>query len=249
MKHLLPARYVLTMLLACFMALGAQAQANVAPLEYYVSAKAGNDARNGTSWNDAFQTLRQALVMADKSANTNVNIYIAEGQYDVGEPVSYKSGFYLLTKPGQTLTIKGGFPTPGARTLPTDKCNNNPKEYTTELISSQNISKSVFLTQAENQTLTLSGLTFNSKRFTGNANYGALITLDAGSKENVHFKMSDCVINYYKSSNAGVIFVRNDHNNPKVELERIEVLQVSVRDCLEEVSSLLKKLPNMLIRR
>ena len=226
MKHLLPARYLLTMLLACFMALGVQAQQKTdPPLEYYVSAKAGNDARNGTSWNDAFQTLRQALVMADKSANPNVNIYIAEGQYDVGTPVGDKSGFYLLTKPGQTLNIKGGFPTPGARTLPTDKCSNNPKEYTTELISNQNISTSVFLTQAANQTLTLSGLTFNSKRFSGNANYGALITLDAGSKENVHFKMSDCVINYYKSSNAGAIFVRNAHNNPKVELERIEVLQ------------------------
>ena len=226
MKHLLPARYLLTMLLACFMALGAQAhQKTEPPLEYYVSAKAGNDARNGTSWNDAFKTLRQALVMADQSKNTNVNIYIAEGQYDVGEPVSYQSGFYFLTKPGQTLNIKGGFPTPGARTLPTDKCNNNPKEYTTELTCSKNIQTSVFLTQAANQTLTLSGLTFNSKRFNGNDNYGALITLDAGSKENVHFKMSDCVINYYKSAGAGAIFVRNHHNNPKVELERIEVLQ------------------------
>ncbi|GAB6950460.1 hypothetical protein JCM15640A_20450 [Hoylesella timonensis 4401737 = DSM 22865 = JCM 15640] len=207
------------------MALGAQAQTTVPPLEYYVSAKAGNDKRNGTSWNDAFQTLRQALAMADKSTNLNVNIYIAEGQYDVGEPVSYKSGFYFLTKAGQTLTIKGGFPTPGARTLPTDKCSNNPKEYTTELICSKNIQTSVFLTQAANQTLTLSGLTFNSKRFNGNDNYGALITLDEGSKENVHFKMSDCVINYYKSAGAGAIFVRNAHNNPKVELERIEVLQ------------------------
>ena len=226
MKHLLPARYLLTMLLACFMALGAQAQQKTEPpLEYYVSAKAGNDARNGTSWNDAFKTLRQALAMADKSTNTNVNIYIAEGQYDVGEPVSYKSGFYFLTKPGQTLNIKGGFPTPGARTLPTDKCNNNPKEYTTELTCSKNIQTSVFLTQAANQTLTLSGLTFNSKRFNGTNEYGALITLDEGSKENVHFKMSDCVINYYKSAGAGVIFVRNAHNNPKVELERIEVLQ------------------------
>ncbi len=226
MKHLLPARYLLTMLLACFMALGAQAQQKTdPPLEYYVSAKAGNDARNGTSWNDAFRTLRQALVMAETSANTNVNIYIAEGQYDVGTPVSYKSGFYFLTKKGETLTIKGGFPTPGARTLPTDKCNNNPKEYTTELISNQNITTSVFLTQAANQTLTLSGLTFNSKRFSGSNEYGALITLDAGSKENVHFKMSDCVINYYKSAGAGTIFVRNAHNNPKVELERIEVLQ------------------------
>ena len=226
MKHLLPARYLLTMLLACFMALGAQAQQKTEPpLEYYVSAKAGNDARNGTSWNDAFKTLRQALVMADQSKNTNVNIYIAEGQYDVGEPVSYQSGFYFLTKPGQTLNIKGGFPTPGARTLPTDKCNNTPKEYTTELTCSKNIQTSVFLTQAANQTLTLSGLTFNSKRFNGNDNYGALITLDAGSKENVHFKMSDCVINYYKSAGAGAIFVRNAHNNPKVELERIEVLQ------------------------
>ena len=226
MKHLLPARYLLTMLLACFMALGAQAQQKTEPpLEYYVSAKAGNDARNGTSWNDAFKTLRQALVMADQSKNLNVNIYIAEGQYDVGEPVSYQSGFYFLTKPGQTLNIKGGFPTPGARTLPTDKCNNNPKEYTTELTCSKNIQTSVFLTQAANQTLTLSGLTFNSKRFNGNDNYGALITLDEGSKENVHFKMSDCVINYYKSAGAGAIFVRNAHNNPKVELERIEVLQ------------------------
>ena len=226
MKHLLPARYMLTMLLACFMALGAQAQTTVPPLEYYVSAKAGNDKRNGTSWNDAFQTLRQALAMADKSTNLNVNIYIAEGQYDVGEPAGDdKSGFYVLKRAGLTLTIKGGFPTPGARTLPTDKCSNNPKEYTTELICSKNIQKSVFLTQAANQTLTLSGLTFNSKRFNGNGDYGALITLDQGSKENVHFKMSDCVINYYKSAFAGVIFVKGAHNNPKVELERMEVLQ------------------------
>lgn len=227
MKHLLPARYVLTMLLACFMALGAQAQQKPEPpLEYYVSAKAGNDMRNGTSWNDAFKTLRQALAMADQSTNTNVNIYIAEGQYDVGEPVGKdKTGFYFLTTPGLTLTIKGGFPTPGARTLPTDKCSNNPKEYTTELICSKNIENSVFLTRAANQTLTLSGLTFNSKRFNGNGDYGALITLDQGSKENVHFKMSDCVINYYKSAFAGVIFVKGAHNNPKVELERIEVLQ------------------------
>ena len=44
MKHLLPARYVLTMLLACFMALGAQAD----PIKFYVSAKTGNDSRTGT---------------------------------------------------------------------------------------------------------------------------------------------------------------------------------------------------------
>ena len=40
MKHLLPARYLLTMLLACFMALGAQAE----PIKFYVSQKRGNDA-------------------------------------------------------------------------------------------------------------------------------------------------------------------------------------------------------------
>ncbi|EFA43183.1 hypothetical protein HMPREF0645_2410 [Hallella bergensis DSM 17361] len=44
MKHLLPARYMLTMLLACFMALGAQAQQKTEPpLELFVSAKTGND--------------------------------------------------------------------------------------------------------------------------------------------------------------------------------------------------------------
>lgn len=42
MKHLLPARYVLTMLLACFMALGVQAEEDTS-LKIYVSAKTGND--------------------------------------------------------------------------------------------------------------------------------------------------------------------------------------------------------------
>ena len=81
MKHLLPARYLLTMLLACFMALGAQA----VPLRYFVSAKTGNDSRSGTSWNSAFKTLRAALQQAETNNNPEVEIYLAEGEYNVGK--------------------------------------------------------------------------------------------------------------------------------------------------------------------
>ena len=83
MKHLLPTRHLLTLLLTCFMALGAQAD----PLEYYVSAKTGNDGRNGTSWNSAFKTIKAALQAAESNANTQAKIYLAEGEYDVSEMV------------------------------------------------------------------------------------------------------------------------------------------------------------------
>ena len=81
MKHLLPTRYLLTMLLAYFMAFGAQA----APLKYFVSAKTGNDSRSGTSWNSAFKTLKKALQQAETNDNKEVEIYLAEGEYDVGQ--------------------------------------------------------------------------------------------------------------------------------------------------------------------
>ena len=111
MKHLLPARYMLTMLLACFMALGAQADA----LEYFVSAKTGNDSRNGTSWNNAYKTLRQALQIAESSENTQVKIYLAEGEYDVSDTkaIQYKdgksrnAGFYVLSKKRTDVVAHG----------------------------------------------------------------------------------------------------------------------------------------------
>ncbi len=119
MKHLLPTRYLLTMLLACFMALGVQAQQKTEPpLELFVSAKTGNDWRNGSSWNDAYKTLTQALKIAESSANTQVKIYLAEGEYDVSETkaIQYKdgkkrtAGFYTLSKEGQKLWLMGGYP-------------------------------------------------------------------------------------------------------------------------------------------
>ena len=76
MKHLLPTRYLLTMLLMCFMAFGVQAKEDTS-LKIYVSAKTGNDWRNGSSWNNAYQTLTQALKIAESSANTQVKIYLA----------------------------------------------------------------------------------------------------------------------------------------------------------------------------
>lgn len=90
MKHLLPTRHLLTLLLTCFMALGAQAEA----LEYYVSAKTGNDGRNGTSWNSAFKTIKAALQAAESNANTQAKIYLAEGEYDVSETnaINYYDG-------------------------------------------------------------------------------------------------------------------------------------------------------------
>lgn len=107
MKHLLPTRHLLTLLLTCFMALGAQAD----PLEYYVSAKTGNDGRNGTSWNSAFKTIKAALQAAESNANTQAKIYLAEGEYDVSETgaISYydgksrNAGFYVLSKKDQKL--------------------------------------------------------------------------------------------------------------------------------------------------
>lgn len=81
------------MLLACFMALGAQAEV----LEYYVSAKTGNDSRNGTSWNNAFKTLKAAVQTAESSDNPEVKIYLAEGEYDVGQKnaISYNKNMKI----------------------------------------------------------------------------------------------------------------------------------------------------------
>ena len=146
MKHLLPARYLLTMLLACFMALGVQAQKDTS-LKIYVSAKTGNDWRNGSSWNDAYKTLKQALNTAENNANTQVKIYLAEGEYDVSETDAIKyldgkkrtAGFYVLSKKGQKLWLMGGYPTPGSQTLPQDTCNSNPQRHVTKFVSKDKI--------------------------------------------------------------------------------------------------------------
>lgn len=236
MKHLLPTRYLLTMLLACFMALGAQAEV----LEYYVSAKTGNDWRNGTSWNNAFQTIKKALQMAESSDNPEVKIYLAEGEYDVGQKdaISYnqkyedrlslgtRKAFYVLTKPGHKLWLMGGYPTPGSQTLPKDTCNSNPTRHVTKFVSNVEMKSSVFRTSNHNQALIFHGITFDSKTFVGGAADGALITFDNNNRgDNPYLEMIDCSIKYYKSSLCGAIYFFGNMKNPKIKIERVEVLQ------------------------
>ena len=236
MKHLLPARYLLTMLLACFMVLGAQA----VPLKYFVSAKTGNDSRSGTSWNSAFKTLRAALQTAETNANPEVEIYLAEGEYNVGEKnaISYnqkyqdrvspgaRNAFYVLTKPGHKLSLMGGYPTPGAQTPPTSTCNSNPKRHVTKFVSNVEMKSSVFRTTNHNQSLIMHGISIDSKNFVGGLADGALITFDNNNRgDNPYLEMVDCSIGYYKSSNGGAIFFYGNMKNPKVKIERCEILQ------------------------
>lgn len=232
MKHLLPARYLLTMLLACLMALGVQAQEDTS-LKIYVSAKTGNDWRNGSSWNDAYKTLTQALKIAESSANTQVKIYLAEGEYDVSntKAIQYKDGksrnkgFYTLSKEGQKLWLMGGYPTPGSQTLPQDTCNSNPQRHVTKFVSKDQIKTSVFRTNNHNQGLILHGITFDSKNFVGGSGDGALITFDNNGYDNPYLEMIDCSIKYYKSSMCGAIYFFGNMKNPKIKIERVEVLQ------------------------
>lgn len=232
MKHLLPARYLLTMLLACLMALGVQAQENTS-LKIYVSAKTGNDWRNGSSWNDAYKTLKQALNTAENNANTQVKIYLAEGEYDVSETDAIKyldgkkrtAGFYVLSKKGQKLWLMGGYPTPGSQTLPQDTCNSNPQRHVTKFVSKDLIKTSVFRTNNHNQGLILHGITFDSKNFVGGIGDGALITFDNNGYDNPYLEMIDCSIKYYKSSMCGAIYFFGTMKNPKIKIERVEVLQ------------------------
>lgn len=217
------------MLFACFIALGAQADA----LEYFVSAKTGNDSRNGTSWNNAYKTLRAALQAAESSANPEVKIYLAEGEYDVGQKnaISYQkqkfssNAFYVLTKANQKLWLMGGYPTPGSQTLPKDTCNSNPKRHVTKFVSNVKMKSSVFRTNNHNQGLILHGITFDSKTFVGGAADGALITFDNNGFDNPYFEMIDCSIKYYKSSLCGAIYFFGNMKNPKIKIERVEVLQ------------------------
>jgi len=221
MKHLLPARYVLTMLLACFMAIGVQAEA----LKFYVSAQTGNDSRNGTSWNAAFKTLKAALKATEANTNLEVNIYMAEGKYEVSDPVNHANAFYVLKRVGQRLNIMGGFPKPGSRTIPTDTCNNNPKRYHTELVASKMMTQSIFRANNTNQAIILRGLKFNSANFQGGVGQGALITMDCDNCDNPYFEMDDCFISYYKSAGSGAIYFYGNMKNPKVKISRVEVLR------------------------
>lgn len=236
MKHLLPTRHLLTLLLTCFMALGAQAE----PLKYFVSAKTGNDSRSGTSWNSAFKTLRAALQQAETNNNPVVEIYLTEGEYDVGQKnaISYhekykdrvsigaRNAFYVLTKPGHKLSLMGGYPTPGAQTPPTSTCNSNPKRHVTKFVSNVEMKSSVFRTTNHNQSLIMHGITIDSKNFVGGLADGALITFDNNNRgDNPYLEMVDCSIGYYKSSNGGAIFFYGNMKNPKIKIERCEVLQ------------------------
>lgn len=224
MKHLLPTRHLLTLLLTCFMALGAQAE----PIKFYVSQKRGNDTRNGTSWNAAFKTLDAALRAVNSNSNLDAVIYVAEGKYKVdNNPVGGKgqAGYYTLTRAGESLRIYGGFPTPGSQTLPQDTCSNNPKRYVTELVATKKITQSVFRTNNANQTLALQGVSFNSPNFVGNLANGSLVTLDNDGFDNVTFSLEDCRIPYYRSTASGAIFVYGNTKNPKIRLHRVEVMR------------------------
>ena len=228
MKHLLPTRHLLTLLLMCFMALGVQAD----PIKFYVSAKTGNDGRNGTSWNDAFKTLKAALNHVEISANPEAIVYMTEGKYDVGEAnaITYKDGktrdaFYVMTKPGQKLTIAGGYPTPGSSTLPHDVCSSNPRQYITVFTSDRLMRNSVLRANNSNQSLILSGLTFNSKKFIAQPGQGAIITMDCNNFDNPYLELTDCVFNYYKSARHSAIFFYGNMKNPRVKINRVEVLQ------------------------
>lgn len=221
MKHLLPTRHLLTLLLTCFMALGAQAE----PIKFYVSQKRGNDARNGTSWNAAFKTLDAALKAVHNNANLDAVIYMAEGKYNVDNNPVGTAGYYTLTRAGESLRIYGGFPTPGSQTLPQDTCSNNPKRYVTELVATKKITQSVFRTNNHNQTLALQGVSFNSTNFVGNLANGSLVTLDNDGFDNVTFSLEDCRIPYYRSTASGAIFVYGNTKNPKIRLHRVEVMR------------------------
>lgn len=198
-----------------------------------MSAKTGNDGRNGTSWNNAYKTLTQALKIAESSENTQVKIYLAEGEYDVSDTkaIQYKdgksrnAGFYVLSKKGQTLWLMGGYPTPGSQTLPQDTCNSNPQRHVTKFVSNNLIKTSVFRTSNHNQGLILHGITFDSKNFVGSLSDGALITFDNDGFDNPYFEMIDCSIKYYKSSLCGAIYFFGNMKNPKIRIERVEVLQ------------------------
>lgn len=233
MKKVYKLRRLVPILLACFMALGAFAKPDsLEPVEYFVSAKTGNDGRSGSSWNSAFKTLKQAVQMAENSANPQVKIYLAEGDYNVGEQnaITYQGGsksnaFYVLKKAGQKLWLLGGYPVPGSQTLPKDTCNNNPKRHVTRLVSTREMNTSVFRANNHNQALIIHGLTFDSKNFVGSQTDAALITFDLNGYDNPYFEMIDCSVNYYKSSNGGAIFFYGNMNNPKVKISRVEVLQ------------------------
>ena len=173
------------------------------------------------------------MKIAESSANTQVKIYLAEGEYDVSDTkaIKYKDGksrnkgFYTLTKEGQTLWLMGGYPTPGSQTLPQDTCNSNPQRHVTKFVSKDLIKTSVFRTNNHNQGLILHGITFDSKNFVGGSGDGALITFDNNGFDNPYFEMIDCSIKYYRSSLCGAIYFFGTMKNPKIKIERVEVLQ------------------------
>lgn len=83
------------------------------PGDFFVKASGGNDSFSGTTWNKAFATLDQALMMAKEYRQKNgldkpVTIRMAAGTY---KP-TYASGFRLdkYAKELQNITIEGGYP-------------------------------------------------------------------------------------------------------------------------------------------
>ena len=95
----------------------------------------------------------------------------------------------------------------------------------TKFVSKDLIKTSVFRTSNHNQGLILHGITFDSKNFVGGIGDGALITFDNNGYDNPYLEMIDCSIKYYKSSMCGAIYFFGTMKNPKIKIERVEVLQ------------------------
>lgn len=131
-----------------------------------------------------------------------------------------------MTKPGHKLWLMGGYPTPGSQTLPKDTCNSNPTRHVTKFVSNVEMKSSVFRTSNHNQALIFHGITFDSNNFVGGSADGALITIDNNKRgDNPYLEMIDCSIKYYKSSLCGAIYFFGNMKNPKIKIERVEVLQ------------------------
>ena len=88
------------------------------PGDFFVKAVGGNDSFSGTTWNKAFATLDQALMIAKQYREKNgldkpVTIRLAAGTY---KP-TYQSGFRLdkMGKYLQNIVIEGGYPTDATR--------------------------------------------------------------------------------------------------------------------------------------
>ncbi|NJO84469.1 MAG: hypothetical protein HC828_17985 [Blastochloris sp.] len=77
---------------------------------YYVSTASGNDANSGQTWADAFQTVQQALLVANPTAPDRVQIWVAAGTYysdqGGGQSANDRTATFSLK---DNVAIYGGF--------------------------------------------------------------------------------------------------------------------------------------------